>query len=186
MPLAISLLVPAPMPMDADMSEHGIDVQLALQDDAVPGLPDGAQIRGWVRAALLDYPSAVEVSVRVVDEQQIRDLNRCYRKQDKSTNVLSFPALLPADLPVEPRLIGDLVISAAVVSREAVEQDKPLCAHLAHMLVHGTLHLLGYDHQTDVQAAEMECRERHILAALGYPDPYREVLLPQHRGGGHD
>ena len=178
------LPIPAPLPLAADMSEHDIDVQFALSGDDVL-MPDAVQIGTWVEAALGERPQAVELSVRVVDEQEIRELNKRYRQQDKATNVLSFPASLPVDLPGVPVLLGDLVISASVVSREAAEQGKPLQAHFAHMVVHGTLHLLGCDHQGDAQAAEMEDRERQILAGLGYPDPYRESVVQPLQGDAH-
>lgn len=176
MPLPIAV----PLPMLSTMSEHDIDVQFALSADehsteAGDALPDAAQIRGWVEAVLAEHQAAVEMSVRVVDEAEIRGLNQRYRQQPKSTNVLSFPASLSADLPGLPSLLGDLVISAAVVRREARAQGKPLRAHFAHMVVHGTLHLLGYDHQDDAQATAMEGREQQILAGLGFPDPYRPI-----------
>ena len=103
----------------------------------------------------------------------MRALNRDYREQDKTTNVLSFPAGEIAGLPDDaPRALGDIVICAAVISDEAAEQGKELSAHWAHMLVHGTLHLLGYDHETDAEAAAMEGLETRILCQHGCPDPY--------------
>ena len=100
----------------------------------------------------------------------IRDSNARYRHKPGPTNVLSFP--FEADIPLEVPLLGDLVICAAVVEREAREQDKPIEAHWAHMLVHGTLHLLGYDHVTDAQAHEMETTEIQLLQQLGFSNPY--------------
>lgn len=186
MPLPIA----AARPAVANMSEHEIDVQFALSGDRrSPGqadsLPDTRQIRGWVEAVLGERQPVMEVSVRVVDEEEIRELNQRYRQQHKSTNVLSFPASLSVDFPGVPLLLGDLVISAGVVRREAAEQGKALEAHFAHMVVHGTLHLLGYDHQDDAQATEMEAVEQQILAGLGYPNPYRQTDVQALRGGGH-
>jgi probable rRNA maturation factor len=113
------------------------------------------------------------MSVRLVDREEIRLLNRDYRQLDKVTNVLSFPAGEISGLPAEAaQLLGDVVVCAAVVCDEAAEQGKSVDAHWAHMLVHGTLHLLGYDHQSVADAAEMEGLEASILVANGLTDPY--------------
>ena len=149
-----------------------VDVQLA--SDAA-GLPSIDAMRGWVeRAVRATHPGRdAEVSVRIVDEAEMRALNRKYRDQDKPTNVLAFPA---GDagfaLPGEILLLGDVVVCAVVVAREADEQGKSLEHHWAHMLVHGTLHLLGHDHVGDEQAEAMEALERRILDEFGIPDPY--------------
>jgi len=148
-----------------------LDYQLAC---AQPELaPTRAQARAWVSAALDQQPAAAELALRVVDEEEARALNRQYRGKDYATNVLSFPAELPGvvDLP----LLGDIVICAPVVRAEAAQQGKAVMAHWAHMVVHGTLHLLGHDHQDDEQAVEMEQRERDILSHLGFPDPYEQA-----------
>jgi len=149
-----------------------VDVQVA--SDAA-GIPAGDDIRAWVARAVraTDPARDADVSVRIVDEQEMRALNRDYRDQDKPTNVLAFPAgdagFAP---PGETPLLGDIVVCAAVVAREADEQGKPLEHHWSHMLVHGTLHLLGHDHVTDPQAEAMEALERRILGSLGIADPY--------------
>jgi probable rRNA maturation factor len=136
-------------------------VQYACNDDRLPSRP---QVRRWVRAAAA---SDVEVTVRFVDSNEGRVLNRDYRRKDYATNILSFP------YQSEPTVVGDLVICLPVVITEAEEQNKSVKAHFAHLTVHGMLHLQGYDHETGVQDAErMEAKERQILAALGYPDPY--------------
>ncbi len=110
--------------------------------------------------------------MRVVSPAESRRLNHAWRSKDKPTNVLSFPAEAPGG--VTPRMLGDLAICASVVAREAREQGKPLRAHWAHMVVHGTLHLLGHDHERGArEAAAMERLEKRILARLGFPDPYR-------------
>ena len=106
----------------------------------------------------------------------MQELNRDYRGKDYPTNVLSFPC--DWDLPEEPRLLGDVVIAAAVVNREAKEQKKTMEAHWAHIVIHGFLHLLGYDHIEDEEAEKMENTEREILAKLGYADPYAETPAP--------
>jgi len=128
-------------------------------------------IAGWIRAALEGRAENAEISVRLVDEDEGRALNFRYRGKDHATNVLSFPA---GDTGmVTPRPLGDLVICAPVVAREAEQQGKPADAHWAHLCVHGVLHLLGYDHQQAPATLEMETLEVAILARLGYQDPYR-------------
>ena len=149
-----------------------VDIQVA---SAAAGIPAGGEIREWVERAVhaADPGRNADVSVRIVDEQEMRTLNRNYRQQDKPTNVLAFPTgddgFLP---PGETPLLGDIVVCAGVVAREADEQGKPLEHHWSHMLVHGTLHLLGHDHITDAQAHAMEALERSILGSLGIADPY--------------
>jgi probable rRNA maturation factor len=114
--------------------------------------------------------SPAELSIRIVGSREGRALNLRYRGRDYATNVLSFPAELPPGVTLP--LLGDIVIAAPVVAREAREQDKPLRDHYAHLTVHGVLHLLGYDHQREHDAARMEALEKRILASLGIPDPY--------------
>ncbi|MDX1517972.1 MAG: rRNA maturation RNase YbeY [Woeseiaceae bacterium] len=150
-----------------------VDVQVAATGD---GIPDTATIRRWVRRALAEAGAAgePEVSVRVVDKAEMQSLNRQYRDRDRPTNVLSFPAGPLAGLPAgEAGPLGDIVVCAAVVADEATEQHKPLAEHWAHMLVHGTLHLLGYDHEGTDEAEEMESLEARILELSGISNPYR-------------
>ncbi|MET0329568.1 MAG: rRNA maturation RNase YbeY [Luteimonas sp.] len=143
---------------------------------AIPrkGLPSAASFRKWSAAALSGRIREADLAIRIVDEDEGRALNRHYRGKDYATNVLSFPADLPEGLPegVHLPLLGDLVICAPVVAREAAEQAKPLNAHYAHLTVHGVLHLLGWDHEDDQEADAMEQLEREILAGLGIDDPY--------------
>ena len=146
-----------------------IDMEVA---SSAPGLPSETDVQRWVSAAVGDRRANAEVSLMVVDEDQGQQLNRDYRGRDYPTNVLSFPADLPPELGLP--LLGDLVVCAPVVAREAAEQDKALDAHWAHMLVHGTLHLLGYDHEQDDDADIMEALETEILIALGFPAPYAD------------
>lgn len=148
-------------------------VRVSLQN-ATPAskVPTQAQLKRWVAAALTDRAEAAEVSIRIVDEEEGAALNLAWRHKDYATNVLSFPAELPSE--IKSALLGDLVICAPVVAREAAEQGKRLEAHWAHLVVHGTLHLLGFDHVLEVDAERMEARETGILAGLGYPDPYQE------------
>ncbi|MCC4587220.1 rRNA maturation RNase YbeY [Xanthomonas melonis] len=140
------------------------------------GLPSSVSFRKWVAAALKGRIREADLAVRVVDEKEGRSLNHHYRGKDYATNVLSFPAELPEGLPkgVKMPLLGDLVICAPVVAREAADQGKSLAAHYAHLTVHGTLHLLGWDHEDDKEADAMEQLEREILADLGIEDPYAE------------
>ncbi|PJK00752.1 rRNA maturation RNase YbeY [Lysobacteraceae bacterium NML91-0213] len=144
---------------------------------AVPrkGVPAAPSFRRWAQAALEGRIRQADLAIRVVDAAEGQALNRHYRGKDYATNVLSFPADLPEGLPPGVRLplLGDLVICAPVVEREAREQGKPLNAHYAHLTVHGVLHLLGWDHDNDVEADAMEQLEREILAGLGVDDPYR-------------
>ncbi len=134
-------------------------------------IPAARSIRRWVHAALDDAHADAEICVRIVDEPEMRELNARYRGRDYATNVLSFPAELPPGVDVP--LLGDIVVCAPVVAREAEEQHKPARAHWAHLLVHGTLHLLGLDHQRARAAVRMEALETRILATLKFPDPYR-------------
>jgi probable rRNA maturation factor len=152
-----------------------IAVQIACADRDIP---DPNRIQAWVAAVIADADVGVdgetEVSVRVVGAEEMQSLNREYRDQDKPTNVLSFPAGEVAGMPDDQaRLLGDVVICADVVRDEAVAQGKGLADHWGHMLVHGTLHLLGYDHIKSVEAAEMERLEVQILTSQGVADPYR-------------
>ena len=152
-----------------------VDVLLACTER---GIPSETEIHDWVGLTLGQSGRVTEdnaeVAVRVVDAGEIQRLNRRYRQQDKPTNVLSFPAGDIDGLPADAgRTLGDVVICAPVVAREAAEQGKKLADHWAHMLVHGTLHLLGFDHATDPDAAEMEALETRILAARNVTDPYQ-------------
>ncbi len=141
------------------------------------GIPAAASFRKWVSAALAGRIREADLAIRIVDCEEGRALNRHYRGKDYATNVLSFPAELPEGLPkgVKLPLLGDLVICAPVVAREANEQGKPRNAHYAHLTVHGCLHLLGLDHIDPREAVAMEQLERDILVGLGLPDPYLET-----------
>lgn len=134
------------------------------------GCPPARRLHGWVRAALAHAGRDGEVSVRVVDETEMAELNQRFRHKPGPTNVLAFP-FEPAP-GVDAALLGDVVVCAPVLEREAAAQGKTPEAHWAHLLVHGTLHLLGFDHQEAAEAREMEATERRILAGLGFADPY--------------
>ena len=150
------------------MGKMIIDLQIACEQES--GLPTAEQIEQWATAAVQPQSDEVEITVRIVDEAESHELNLNYRGKDRPTNVLSFPFECPDE--VELPLLGDLVICRQVVEREAQEQDKPVMAHWAHMVVHGSLHLLGYDHIEDDEAEEMESLETQIMTGLGFADPY--------------
>lgn len=145
-----------------------VDLQIATEN--IEGLPTEEQIVQWATDAVQPEGNEVEMTVRIVDEAESHELNLTYRGKDRPTNVLSFPFECPDE--VELPLLGDLVICRQVVEREAAEQEKPLMAHWAHMVVHGSLHLLGYDHIEDDEAEEMESLETQIMQGLGFADPY--------------
>lgn len=134
------------------------------------------QCTEWLEQFLPEFQAASELTVRIVDEAESQQLNKDYRGKDKPTNVLSFPFERPEGLPeeVDFPLLGDLIICAQVVKREAQQQNKSLDVHWAHMLLHGCLHLLGYDHIEDEEAVEMESLEIKILQKMGFPNPYND------------
>ncbi|MGL6315927.1 rRNA maturation RNase YbeY [Vibrio sp. WXL103] len=145
-----------------------LDLQIAVEDSI--HLPSEQDIQLWLNSAITPFQPQAEVTVRLVDEAESHQLNLDYRGKDKPTNVLSFPFEAPPGIELD--LLGDLIICKQVVEREAVEQNKPLNAHWAHMVVHGSLHLLGYDHIEDDEAEEMESLETEIMQKLGFTDPY--------------
>ena len=144
-----------------------VDIQYACTRT---GVPDRRHIRKWVKATLAGARLPVELTVRIVDETEGAELNRRWRRRTGLTNVLSFPAARIAR--VAPGPLGDIVICAPVVRREAREQGKKPEAHWAHMVVHGTLHLLGFDHERAADTRAMESLETQVLARLGFPNPY--------------
>ena len=145
----------------------GVEVQRACP---ASGVPSPAKIARWAEAALAGRSEDAEMTVRVVDEAEGAALNARYRRRAGATNVLAFAFDAP-ELP-SLRILGDVVVCAPVAAREAREQSKRLDAHWAHLVIHGTLHLLGYDHDESGAAREMEAVERALLGRLGYPDPY--------------
>lgn len=144
-----------------------------------------APVEAAVLAAVTVVSDAAEVAIGVSEativlssDALVRDLNRTYRQQDKPTNVLSFPAPeLPADVHVDRKMLGDIVLAVETVTREAQALAIPPFHHLQHLVVHGLLHLLGYDHLTDAQAAEMEALETRLLARIGVADPHAEPVV---------
>lgn len=137
-------------------------------------MPGDQDLINWSNIPLQNFDKK-KLVIRVVDEKEGRQLNRQFRDKDAATNVLSFPAatpLLSEQAAYQANYLGDIVLCAPVIKREASEQGKTHDAHWAHMLIHGILHLQGYDHLTEAEAADMESREVELLAELGYPDPY--------------
>ncbi|MBO6258488.1 MAG: rRNA maturation RNase YbeY [Succinivibrio sp.] len=153
------------------MPNVSIDLQIACSDGE-DALPDLDTLEKWSRTALMvaDYNADAELTVRLVDEDEIHNLNRDYRQVDRPTNILSFPFECPPEVSIP--LIGDLVICTSILKKEAAEQQKSFWEHFAHLIVHGTLHLIGYDHIEPEDAQIMEPLEVRALAVLGYPDPY--------------
>jgi len=146
-----------------------IELELQIASEAQT-LPHPSQFREWVGNALADRVEDAELTIRIVDVEEMSELNSTYRKKSGPTNVLSFPADIYPEF--EMQLLGDIVICASVVQQEANDANIDLLAHWAHMVVHGTLHLLGYDHIQDDEAAIMEALEEQILTNMGYPAPY--------------
>ncbi|MBD1572257.1 rRNA maturation RNase YbeY [Vibrio sp. S17_S38] len=145
-----------------------LDLQIVVENG--DALPSQDQFQQWLDAVIPLFQPQAEVTIRVVDTNESQQLNRDYRGIDKPTNVLSFPFEAPPEVEID--LLGDLIICQQVVEREASEQNKPLNAHWAHMVIHGSLHLLGYDHIEDEEAEEMESIETEIMQKLGFDDPY--------------
>lgn len=158
-------------------------LQVDIQTASIEPAPEEDDIRRWIAAALAGGARSAdsEICVRLVDRDEMSKLNRDYRAKEGPTNVLSFPSDLPNEL--ELPLLGDIVICAPVVRTEAAQQHKSLRAHWAHMTIHGTLHLLGYDHIEDYQAAAMEALETRILEQLNFACPYRDTQAMEQTSG---
>ena len=146
-----------------------IDIQHGCETPAP--VPDST-LSEWVECALAPHQNQAELTLRIVDAHEITHLNKTYRKQNKATNVLSFPSNLPENIRMEYPLLGDVIICPAVLKEESHQLNTPLIAHWAHIVVHGVLHLLGYDHIHDADARIMETLEIETLAKLGFNDPY--------------
>jgi probable rRNA maturation factor len=148
-------------------------LQVAVQRRVKAWAPRARDIATWAGTAIGRRAAGGELGIRVVGSAESRRLNARYRGKDKPTNVLSFPPAPLPDLAADSRPLGDLVICAQVVRSEAREQRKPLEAHWAHLVVHGALHLVGYDHEREAEAKRMERREITVLRRLGFANPYR-------------
>ena len=149
-----------------------MSIELDFENGSGNQTPDNNLFTTWVSAALKDLHPEAQLSIRIVDEAEMTQLNHQFRGQNKSTNVLSFPADIPSEVDIN--LLGDIAICAPVIEREANEQGKELGAHYAHMSVHSALHLAGYDHINDSDATQMEALEILVLKRLGYSNPYNQ------------
>ncbi len=150
-----------------------VDLQIATQ--TTDDLPSEQDFNLWFKQAVSPFCKQAEITIRIVDTEESQTLNHTYRGKNKSTNVLSFP--FEAPIGVELDLLGDLVICRDVVEQEAQQQNKTSQAHWAHMVIHGSLHLLGYDHIDDDEAEEMEALENSILRELGFENPYLSSVI---------
>ncbi len=152
-----------------------VSIELELQIASLAKtLPHPAQFREWVSLTLWQRIDTAELTIRIVDEEESADLNWQYRKKRGATNVLSFPYEIPPG--IASNLLGDIIICAPIIEEEAKKYHKPLLAHWAHMVVHGILHLLGYNHELKTEAIEMESLETEILLQLNFPPPYGEIF----------
>ena len=148
-----------------------IDIQNV---SSTKSLPADKIIENWAKQALDRQHKDAEITLRIVDEEEGKQLNKNWRNKDYATNVLSFP--VGEVIKQAPKLLGDIVICAPVVEREAREQKKELIAHWAHLIIHGILHLQGYDHEVEEEAEKMESLEINILKKIGYANPYETEL----------
>lgn len=140
-----------------------------------PEQPNAVQIQRWVNTALAEIKHDTEIVVRIVDELESAELNQQYRHKQGATNILSFPIEVPEGVEMDVDLLGDLVVCAPVLAKEAKLQHKEIADHWAHIIVHGVLHLLGYDHLVETDAEEMERKECALLQQLNIKNPYRQV-----------
>jgi len=155
------------------MSRTARELLVEVRSNVRRGAPSNLRISRWARAAAGTRGRNAELALRIVGAAEGRRLNLLWRGRDYATNVLSFPAPAGTRGSLAARSLGDIVICAPIVAREARQQDKRLDHHWAHLVVHGVLHLLGYDHENEPDAERMERRERRVLADFGIPDPYR-------------
>jgi len=151
---------------------NSVEIQTIFES---AGQPDEQHIQLWIDTALEGIEDDTEIVVRIVDEQESAELNQQYRHKQGATNILSFPVEIPEGIDLDLNLLGDLVICAPVLEQEAQQQGKPLAHHWAHIIIHGVLHLLGYDHLDDTEADEMESKEIALLQTLNIPNPYQQV-----------
>lgn len=157
------------------MNNYLVDIQNNYPSPSISWIPSRNALETWSRAVFEhENLSAAEITLRLVDEAEIQALNKAYRDQNKPTNVLSFPADVPIEVALELPFLGDIILCVPVICREAEEQKKTAIAHWAHMVVHGILHLLSYDHMNDHDAKIMEDKEILILKNLNIDDPYND------------
>ena len=152
------------------MAIRDLEVQRIIDSSL---LPSDEELLLWVEKALVDYQRDTEILIRIVDTQEITELNEQYRHKQGATNILSFPFEMPEGIE-GVNLLGDLVVCAEVLQQEAIMQNKTLQDHWAHIIIHGILHLIGFDHGNETQALEMETKEIHLLQQLNIDNPYQE------------
>ena len=153
-----------------------IELELQIATEAKT-LPHPGQFREWIAVAYAQFVESGEMVIRIVDEFEMTELNAEYRGKEKPTNVLSFPAEAEPGFGIN--IIGDIVICAPVVEKEALEQNKNILGHWAHLVVHGALHLIGYDHIEEDDALEMEQLETEIMVNLGFEPPYSTIVATE-------
>ena len=151
-----------------------LDIQKACE---APIPVSNETLKQWVQLALTSHQNQAELTLRLVDADEIHALNKTYRKQDKATNVLAFPSNLPDEVLLECPLLGDVIICPTVLKEESLRLKTPLIHHWAHIVIHGVLHLLGYDHIQNHDADIMQALEAEKLATLGFNNPYEDKLL---------
>lgn len=149
---------------------HKITIQRRVPENTMPAK---SLLKKWAEEALKTRSNAAELNIRIVNTNEITELNERYRHKQGPTNVLSFPFDMPEEVHDEVTVLGDVVICADVVNKEAIAQGKTEESHWAHIVIHGTLHLLGYDHEHEAEAIRMESLEAHILSAFGFKNPYQ-------------
>lgn len=149
-----------------------ITVQYAITDKAL--VPKASLLRKWAKEALAKKLNSADMTIRIVDKNEMAHLNATYRHKNKPTNVLSFPLTIPSHIPLSYPLLGDVIICAEIVNLEAQEQHKSSHAHWAHMVIHGVFHLLGFDHKTNREAKIMESLETKTMQTLGFANPYED------------
>jgi probable rRNA maturation factor len=160
------------------MTMH-IDIQHACNNETPE--PDKV-LKLWAETALQHNQVSGELTLRFVEPLEIQELNRTFRKQDKTTNVLAFPTELPDEVMLELPFLGDVIICPEVLAEESIRLEKPIKAHWAHIIIHGILHLLGYDHIEDKDAEEMQRLEAEVLQQLGFANPYNDEEYNSERG----
>lgn len=157
--------------------KHIFSLQRAIKPSEAPVfIPKRLDFSRWIKIGLAELDHPVEICFRIVGKEEIQELNRLYRKQDKPTNVLSFSPEIPSNIPQDVIYLGDIVLCADIIHEEALDQNKTIEAHWAHMVLHGILHLLGYDHVKDEDAIVMESLEIQLLGKLGVNNPYEENI----------
>lgn len=148
---------------------HIIDLQIAIDE---PLAISAETLISWAKYPLINHEKQTELTLRIVDEEEMHYLNKTYRNQDKTTNVLAFPANLPPSIELDYTLLGDVIVCPNVLLQESIEQNKPIDFHWAHIIIHGVLHLLGYDHIEKNDEEIMKTLEIQLLADLGFTNPY--------------